>query len=405
MTVKKIIRKLHLWLGLASGLVVFIVAVTGCIYAFQHEIQELIQPYRFVKAQDKPVLPPSEIRAIADAELPGKHIHGILYAKDLERSAQAIYFSFEEHYYDFVYINQYTGEVLKVKDEYADFFRIVLDGHFYLWLPPEIGQPVVASFTLVFIVMLISGIVMWWPKNNKGKKKSFKIKWNARWRRKNYDLHSVMGFYVAFIALVLALTGLVWGFEWFRDGVHSLAGGEKPLDYVEPLSDTTAVAFSTEMHPVDYLWEKTKLENPTAETIEMHFPATEASPIHVAINPDASTYWQIDYLYYDQYTLEEVKADHIYSRFHDASAADKLIRMNYDVHTGAILGLPGKILAFFASLIVASLPVTGTLLWIGRKKKAKREKKKNSKNRNGDRSRAIPVNIKVRKTKKELVKK
>ncbi|WP_370871231.1 PepSY domain-containing protein [Algoriphagus sp.] len=53
----------------------------------------------------------------------------------------------------------------KVKDEFADFFRLVLDGHFYLWLPSEIGQPMVASFTLVFLVMVISGLILWWPKN------------------------------------------------------------------------------------------------------------------------------------------------------------------------------------------------------------------------------------------------
>jgi uncharacterized iron-regulated membrane protein len=43
--------------------------------------------------------------------------------------------------------------------------------------------------------------------------------------------------------------------------------------------------------------------------------------------------------------------------------------MNYDIHVGAILSLPGKILAFFASLICASLPVTGFIIWWGRRKK------------------------------------
>jgi uncharacterized iron-regulated membrane protein len=47
--------------------------------------------------------------------------------------------------------------------------------------------------------------------------------------------------------------------------------------------------------------------------------------------------------------------------------------MNYDIHVGAILGLPGKIIAFLASLIPASLPVTGFLIWWGKKKKGKKE--------------------------------
>jgi len=55
--------------------------------------------------------------------------------------------------------------------------------------------------------------------------------------------------------------------------------------------------------------------------------------------------------------------------FRDASVPDKIKRMNYDIHVGAVLGLPGKILAFFASLIAASLPVTGFYIWWGRRKK------------------------------------
>ena len=81
-----------------------------------------------------------------------------------------------------------------------------------------------ATATLVFLVMLISGLILWWPKNKKATKQRFSIKWNARWRRKNYDLHNVLGFYATWIAIILAVTGLVWGFEWFAQGYYRLAG-------------------------------------------------------------------------------------------------------------------------------------------------------------------------------------
>jgi len=48
--------------------------------------------------------------------------------------------------------------------------------------------------------------------------------------------------------------------------------------------------------------------------------------------------------------------------------------MNYDIHVGAILGLPGKIMAFCASLIAASLPVTGVYIWWGRRHKKSKGK-------------------------------
>lgn len=371
MTIKKIIGKLHLWLGLSSGLVVFIIAITGCIYAFQEEIQNATQPYRFVEAQAKPFLPPSRIREIADQQLPGKHIHAIMY-QGPDRAAKAIYYSFEEHYYDFVYINQYTGEVLKVKDEYSDFFRIVLDGHFYLWLPPEIGQPVIASATLVFLAMMVSGLILWWPRKKNAVKQRLSIKWSARWRRRNYDLHNVLGFYIAGIAVIFALTGLVWGFEWFRDSVYAAASGGKAfVPYYDPPSDTASAA-STEMPAIDKVYNMMVKEYPTAEWIEIHPPESSKSAIAANANPDASTYYKIDYRYFDQYTLQELPVDHIWGRSHTASGADKLMRMNYDIHVGAILGLPGKVLAFCASLLIASLPITGFMIWWGRKKKSKK---------------------------------
>jgi len=371
MNLKKILNKLHLWLGLSSGLVVFIVAVTGCIYAFQSEIQDLTQSYRFVEPQNSPVLTPTQIWEKADVALPNKHLHAVLYPTS-GRAAQAIYFSFEEEYYYFVYVNPYTGNVLKVKDEYADFFRIVLDGHFYLWLPPEIGQPVVASFTLVFLFMVISGLILWWPKK-KNLKQSMKIKWSARWRRKNYDMHQVLGFYVMTFALVFAVTGLVWGFLWFRDGVYfATSGGEKFVEYYTPASDSTQI-YQGEIPVLDAVWMKMTAENPSADWVEVHTPDYEGAAIAANSNPDASTYWKSDYRYFDQNTLEELPVEHFYNRFDEASVADKIMRMNYDVHVGAIAGLPGKILAFCLSAIIASLPVTGFLIWWGRRKKVKKE--------------------------------
>lgn len=373
-TIKFWIGRLHLWLGLSSGLVVFIIAITGCIYAFQAEIQDFTQPYRFVEPRQAQVLPPSQLRKIAEAQLPDKKIHAVLYGEP-GRAVQALFYSPEpDYYYYAVYLNPYTGEVQKVADLEHTFFAFILDGHFYLWLPNDIGQPVVASATLIFVVMMISGLILWWPKNSKASKQRFTIKWNARWRRKNYDLHNVLGFYAMFIGIVLGFTGLVWGFQWFAASLYWTAGGDKSMLYVEPLSDTTQLHRVATV-PIDRVWEQMKKEYPNAEAIEVHVPETATGPIAANANPSGDTYWQADFRYFDQYTLKELPVDHIYGRFAETSAADKLMRMNYDIHTGAIIGLPGKIIVFLASLIIASLPITGFLIWKGRRDKQKEEQR------------------------------
>lgn len=373
MKLRKITGRIHLILGLGSGLIVFVIAITGCLYAFQSEISNLTQPFRFVDERDAAMLPPSTLKGIAERELPGKHIHAVLYAGK-EKAAQVIFFNFEpDYYYYLVYLNPYTGEILRVKNMERDFFHQVLQGHFYLWLPASVGQTIVASATLVFVVMLISGIILWWPKNEKAAKQRFSIRWNVRWRRRNYDLHNVLGFYTSWIAIILALTGLVWGFQWFANGVYALAGGERSLVYEDPVSKPVT-AVTNDLPAIDRVWHKMRELYPAAEIIEVHVPEVEHGAIAANANPDASTYYQTDYRYFDQYTLKEVSVGHIYARYPEASMADKLIRMNYDIHVGAIFGLPGKILTFFASLLCASLPVTGFLIWYGRRRK-EREKK------------------------------
>jgi uncharacterized iron-regulated membrane protein len=367
MTFKKLIGKLHLWLGLCSGLVVFVVSITGCIYAFQAEIQDLTQPYRYVDVQNKPLLKPSVLKAITEKAVPNKVIHSITYERP-GRAAIATIYHYEPSYYYLAYLNPYTGEVLKVKNMDDDFFRIILDGHFYLWLPDRIGQPVVATATLIFVVLMISGLILWWPKNKSAAKQRFSVKWNARWRRVNYDLHNVLGFYMTWVVIFIAITGLVWGFQWFSKAYYyTLSGGKTQVEYYEPESPSLPVASS--IPAIDRIYEKVKAETPQALTIEVHPPETAKSTIATATTTDTDVYWKHDYRYFDQYTLQEVSVKHAFGRLKDLSTADKIFRMNYDIHVGALFGFSGKLLAFFASLIAASLPITGAYIWWGRRKK------------------------------------
>src|SRR6187402_191029 len=123
MTVKKVIGQIHLWLGFSSGLVVLFLGITGCILAFEHEIRNVTEPYQFVEVEARPYLPPSEIKKVTDKNLPGKTIHGVAYGMP-GKSIVASFYS--EEYYYLIYLNPYSGEVLKIKDMSLDFFRVVL---------------------------------------------------------------------------------------------------------------------------------------------------------------------------------------------------------------------------------------------------------------------------------------
>ncbi|WP_276503097.1 PepSY-associated TM helix domain-containing protein [Terrimonas pollutisoli] len=368
MSFKKIVGKIHLWLGLSAGLVVLFLGITGCILAFEIEIRNLTESFRKVDVEDKPYLPPSALKAIATKHLNSKNALGIEYPGEGKAAVAAYY---DESNYELVFLNPYSGEVLKHKNMNKDFFRIILDGHFYLWLPHHIGQPIVASATLIFLVMMITGLILWWPRSKAARKQRFTIKWSARWRRKNYDLHNVLGFYITWIAIFIAITGLVFGFQWFAKSVYWVtSGGEAMVEHQHPVSDTTKPSIITNM--ADHLWQQHKKVVRSNESIGVYFANLPTDPVEVVINHRPGTYYNADYFHYDQYTGKSLKAPGSWDgKFKDAELADKIARMNYDIHVGAVLGLPGKILAFFASLIAASLPVTGFVIWWGRRKKTK----------------------------------
>ncbi|MCX7985706.1 MAG: PepSY domain-containing protein [Bacteroidales bacterium] len=370
---RKIMYILHLWLGIPAGLVVFIIALTGSIYTFQEEIQLLTQPYRLVQPLDKSFLPPSVLYTEATKMLPGKTLHAIKY-NGKNKAAEAIFYKNGENYYFSVFLNPYTGTTLKVKDNMKGFFRFILMGHYYLWLPPPIGQPVVAWSTLIFVILVITGIWLWVPNSWYALRYSFKIAWGRgyKWTRTNLDLHKVLGIYVCLFSLILALTGLVWGFQWFANGLYRITGGNKTLTYSDPKVAIDKIpTVDNKLQAMDGVWTLMRKQYPSATSIEIHYPETDTSSVAANANYGRGTYWKTDYRYFNQYTLEELTVNHIYGRLHEANFADKLMRMNYDIHVGAIGGIFGKIVVFVSGLLIASLPITGYIIWWNRRKKQK----------------------------------
>lgn len=373
MTVKKAFGKIHLWFGLVSGLVVFIVCLTAAVWAFSPEIEDWTQAYRHVKKESKPFLSVTALKTIAEKELPGKKTNRIAF-NGADKAVTADFYG--EGYYQTVFINPYNGAVQKTKDNQHDFFGLVITGHYTLWLG-NVGGEIVKWGTLIFLIMLVTGIVLWWPRNRAARKQRFKVKWKASPKRLNYDLHNVLGFYASWIVLFAALTGLVWTFDWLRKAEYWIgSGGESLPEYPNPIAGKNS---HDRLVPngIDSVFASKLATYGNPYYASVAFPETDSAAYSLSIYPH-KRYYDGDEFYYNQFTLEEIPVS-FYGQYKNANVGEKLSRMNYDIHIGNILGLPGRIAMFFAVLIGASLPVTGFYIWWGRKKKAKKPAKKAAK--------------------------
>ena len=391
-TFKRINNWLHLWLGLISGVIVLIVCITGCIWVFNEEITGLLQPESKVEWQDKPVLTPSQLTDVAVKLYPDK-----VPAYANYRLGEVVTLNLRDKVQKerrrggggrrgggvVLKINPYTGAVIS-KDVHkpgeTDFFRFILNGHRFLWLPYGIGRPIVNYGTLVFVVLLITGLIWWYPKkwNKSTRDKSFKIKWGASFKRVNLDLHNVLGFYAMLFLAAIALTGMVYGIKWYSDGLYWVTTGEQLPEFRRMESDSLqAGKFYKPVAAMDAAWAKVVARHPKSTGFYYGFPDVKnvKESITFYVYPTAGQFYDNQSYTFDQHTLKELTGKDPYAVAYDkASFGQKLRKMNYDIHVGSILGFPGKVLAFLASLIGASLPITGFLIWYGRKFKKKKGK-------------------------------
>ncbi|GAA3955852.1 PepSY-associated TM helix domain-containing protein [Hymenobacter algoricola] len=367
MTFKKTILTLHLWLGLTSGLVVFVVSLSGAVFTFQDEVRDAVEPYRQVAATG-PLLRPSRLQATALRNHPGTTASYLMYPGP--GRATVVYMADKAGGSFVAYVNPYTGRELHYQNLRRDFFTIVQHLHMYLLLPPAVGEWIVGPAVLIFVVMLVTGLILWWPKRKTDRRRSFTIKWGARWRRVNYDLHNVLGFYAAGVALLIALTGLMMSYEWVRDSATFVSNGGQsyPAETTPPAIDSLPVAAAAPRPVIDLYYEQMRRLSPGYDMLFLAAPTSVKEPAYGIAYQRALRFY-----HRDDYYFHPVSGRLLVRRPHGSkSTGAKLVDMNYDLHTGLLLGLGGKIVAFLGSLISASLPVSGFLVWWGKRNKQKK---------------------------------
>lgn len=237
--VKKIAGKLHLWLGLASGLVVFISLFGAAVFVWQTELTNwLHRDLVYVSAIGRQELPVDILIRSAKRVEPGRDITYVARERDPRKSVVFDVVKLNPHpswYYqsaylvnEQVYVDRYTGKVLGIVDNRRELIWVMYALHTSLQLKYEVGHYIVGTATLILFVMALTGIALWWPKHKAALKQRLWFRWKktTRWRRKNYDLHNIGGIYTWIFVLFFAATGLVWTFSWWESGIYRLLGAD-----------------------------------------------------------------------------------------------------------------------------------------------------------------------------------
>lgn len=159
MKIRKAVNQIHLIFGLASGVIVLIVALTGCIWAFEEEIRYFTQhDALFVDPQPTAPIAVSRVLHVVNTADPLACIHQIRLFGDPARAIQV--FTKDKR---MLTVNSYTGQLLASGSQEDDWLLINLKLHRTLLLG-DIGKKIVYWNAWIFGLMLVSGFVLWLPK-------------------------------------------------------------------------------------------------------------------------------------------------------------------------------------------------------------------------------------------------
>lgn len=377
-------RRIHLYLSLAAGLVILTACATGAILVFEKELQVAFNKERYYVASQESRLPLAQLQEVVKKQFPANTITGIKFYNDPERSAEINISAPQKKDAQpkptapgknrpggrqpgfTIFMNPYTGAILEKYSYQETFFYQVFALHrWLLGRPDSVGKYIVGTATAIFLFIIITGLVLWWPRTARILRNRLRIKTDAGWKRLNHDLHLVLGFYSCIFLFIFAFTGLAWSFEWFNNGIYAVTNS--PLQPPAPpksvmMDGGKRISSDAALNVVTSMYASALFYN-------VQLPKDPADVVTVSVLPQKAAHENAtDAVYLDQYSGAVVG-----TLPYNARSLGARVRSTFKpVHTGSIWGMPSKIVAFVVCLFGVSFPVTGTIIWLNRTRKKKK---------------------------------
>lgn len=222
--IRPVLFQLHWFLGITAGTILAIMGITGASIAFEDEILRAFNaPLASVAAQHK-----AGQQALPLATLVEKVGGGS--ARSIERlsidgsgqhaSVMRIGGSDKRT----LYFDPITGAVFGEPKGQA-VFDFLENLHRRLALG-DVGKTITGVCVAILLFFCLSGLYLRWPRRWLSPRAWLAIEWKRSGRSFLWSLHSVLGTWVLVVYLLIALTGMWWSWDWFRNGANSLLGGD-----------------------------------------------------------------------------------------------------------------------------------------------------------------------------------
>ncbi len=374
---RKLLVKVHLYVGLVFGVVLSIAGLTGSLIVFWQPIDAALNPkllapdHSCIESAFRPI---DELVAAVRAKIPASGHLSSLDFPDQERPLLWAWYQMptpEAEWGDIyaLFVKPCSGEVTgprlwnsQQRPWGGPLMSTLIQLHTSLWLNEGsllLGNHLLSFGSVLLMGSILIGYYLWWP-NPGAWTSAFAIKRGARGTRLNYDLHKVVGAYAGGLMLVSLFTAIHMYEPWTQiidHGVDLLSPvtaldvplpASKPIEGQEPIS-------------VGRVIETTNTALPYGRPISLEFPIEEQGTYVVMVDTGAVWKSQVSI---EQYSGTVVRVQGPQA----ASIGDHVLGWLFPLHTGQAFGLPGRILMVVIGVLPTCLYITGFIIWWNRRR-------------------------------------
>ena len=354
-TVRRWLFQIHLWLGLIVGPVVGIVALTGAVVVFRYELNRLTTPGTAYVTPRGARQTLDELYDRVQAARPGNRINQAGWGEAGPDTAWNFRATSPEGHRIHTHIDQYTGEITGRDDYQNKFMQWMFDLHAYL-LAGDRGEFLNGFVGLSAVIFSLTGLIVWWP-GVAHCRFGFRYLWGASWKRQNYDLHKVVGFYASLAIAIVSLSGAYFAFpSLFQRFTAKVTG--TPVTVGAPRAQSR---WSERRIPLEEFVRVAERVQPGATAVQFAIPQKAGDPVTVRTKEPRD--WHrigLNYVYLEPADGRVIRSD----RFADATLGTKAILFMYPLHFGRFGGRWNRTTLYGVMVLYVVLGLTPFVLMV-----------------------------------------
>jgi len=342
---KRLLLLIHRYCGLAAALFLLVQAATGAMLVYRAELARLADPAGMVRQSQGPDAPLSAILCAIRDQHPDWRIRRIFFPI----GADGVYFvhlTTAEGAARYASLDPGSTRILRAGGIWSFPAEAALRIHYEMMsgLP---GRIFILLVGISLLGMIATGLAYWWPRRGRWRK-SLAIDLRLAPKLVLRHFHRSLGALLAPLILLSAATGAYLAFVLLIESPAPPARLSSPPSVTAP---DRALALARSQFPGSAVRD-IRIPDPGTFNILLRAPERNAEAVHL-VRVDLAT----------NRVLARIPADR------DPSLWVPIL----PIHNGKALGTIGRIILLLGALAIATLTVTGPLMWLQARKPSKKK--------------------------------